>query len=239
VSSAALVTEVESCLFSRLDLGSAHSEPLAPDIAARGGSFQRRPLCLYSRALRRGGLRVRLAKVVSADSMASLTGFVLPAPRCVGGILGFDIVSYGRGVDLFVCDVTPKRPRARDSELAELRDRALSIGVARVPEGSSGGRIPPFSEDAVFVRPFEGRQADIVGILESYVDCFLRISSSADSADWAVEAEISYLSELRAIKRQSRVLAKIFGASWVERYTRVFFAPELVRSTCETGEDGP
>ncbi|MBL9113084.1 MAG: hypothetical protein JNM74_27600 [Myxococcales bacterium] len=221
-----LLSRLEGSLLGHPSLRAAASEPMPPDVATRHGEWNGRPLCLRSRALECNGTRVRLARVTSDAALQSLTGIVLPRRERLGGILGFDVVAFGAKVTMFICDVTPKGLAAGSSSRS-LRDAALALGEERLPEGAIEGTVPPFSTDATFLRPRADEEGRLVEVFEGYLGHFAEMASAKGDEVGAARAEDAYLQGLAALKRQARVLAKLFGSNWVERYFSFFFAPDV------------
>ena len=201
------------------------AEPLPERFARRDGSWNGRPLVLETRAFEGQGFRLRLAEVRSDAAMESLTVLFLPPRESALPIFGADVVAFAGTLSAVIVDVTPKGPWLPRPNVVKAKEMLESSGTVRAFSSDSE---TPFSPEVVFVQP---RAGSSTSLLSGFSEMVRAWDSSAGSefldAKAAALAEDAYLAKLALVKRQAKVVSKLFGAHWTEGYFQCFFSPDI------------
>lgn len=211
-------------LFEPRAFGSFEAERLPERFVRRDGAWNGRPLVLETRAFVSQGHRLRVAEVRSDAAMESLTVLLLP-PRTSGlSIFGADVVAFGGTLSAFIVDLTPKGPWAPRPRVASARSEIERSGTVR---SFAADTETPFSPEVAFVQPRAGGETALVAGFGELLNEYATGAHAELEPHAAGEAEDAYLAKLSSVKRQAKVVAKLFGAHWTEGYFRCFFSPEI------------
>lgn len=223
--------------------GGAFPEPVAPEMALRPGTWNGRAVSLATTIHRSAHRELRMASIVGAgDSICSLTVLVLP--RGVdGAVFAADLVGFGGVARVAILDVllpsaeddtTPRSTRVERLALGpRLGDARTALGDcadAASPEAISQA---PFSARVAFLHPRAGREDDFAerlpatfrayrdAVLFGNLDDLRRSNGGTDRFSHG-----PFLGALGRVKKQSKIVAKLFGEAWCDDYFQHVFLAE-------------
>ncbi len=226
---AALTAEVETYLVGELALVPV---ALPPDLAAATGGWKSEPVTITTRAYSGDGVRyARFVQLVGVDleigNVLCLPDHAYPLP-----ILGADLVSVRRESGMLAADLSPTLPPGPD------RDRQLRpLARRRAVRGPlpPGGPLPAwctawFSPHALYTRVTREQLAPAVAAFwdlpRSFVDLVRQATPRPELAGEVADRQDGYAAAHRTDDKGLGLLAKMFGATWMERYLGdVLFPP--------------
>jgi hypothetical protein len=201
------------------------AEHLPERFARRDGAWNGRPLVLETQAFQGHGFRLRLAEVRSDGAMESLTVLFLPPRESTLPIFGADVVAFGGTLSAVIVDVTPKGPWLPRPTVVKAKEMLESSGTVRAFSSDSE---TPFSPEVVFVQPRAGGSTSLLSGFSEMVRAWdSSVGSNLVDEKAAALAEDAYLGKLALVKRQAKVVSKLFGAHWTEGYFQCFFSPDI------------
>lgn len=230
----AAIRDTEELLRRELEL-----EPAAipPDLARAEGSIRGNPIVIETRMY--VGPRIRFARfaTIVGESVSIGNALCLSAAEDALPIFGADLVTFSADAAMLAADLSPVLPpgSARDAQLAPLAELR-----ARRPLLPVGGELPGFcaswfSPFALFTRIDLAARSEAITAYLDFPRAFVAIArraraepSSSMSPAAVLDAQASYLADHRNDDKGLRMLARIFGADWSERYiSRVLFPETL------------
>jgi len=224
-SPTAVFPKLIGALFGASSAQGLVAEPLPERFVRRDGEWNGRPLVLETRAFEGDGFRLRLAEVRSDAAVESLTVLFLPPRESALPIFGADVVAFGGTLSAAIVDVTPKGPWLPRPDVAKAKELLESAGTVRAFSADSE---TPFSPEVVFVQPRAGGSAPLLSGFSEMVRAWeSSVGSKLVNANAAAIAEDVYLAKLALVKRQAKVVSKLFGAHWTEGYFQCFFSPDI------------
>lgn len=228
--------------FGEADDG-ATPEPLPPEMALRPGTWNGRAVSLATTIHRSAHRELRMASIVGAgESICSLTVLVLPRGGD-GAVFAADLVGFGGVARVAILDVllpatdddaVPRSTRAERLALGpRLGDARTALGDCADAASPEAIAQAPFSSRVAFLHPRAGREdvfaARLPATFRAYRDAVLfgnlddlrRPSGSAEPF-----SHRAFLGALGRVKKQSKIVAKLFGESWCDEYFQQVFLAE-------------
>lgn len=225
---AALTRETEAGLVRDLAL---RPVALDPSLAAAEGTWKSAPVAIETRAYR--GDRIQYARFVVIRGGGLEIGNVLclSDPTYPLPILGADLVALGQEQAMLAADLSPVLPAGaeRDAQLAPLLARR-----ARWDQLPGGGALPDwcsdwFSPAALYTRIAHSQLDRAVAAFRDFPRSFIELAFGAaprpDLAAGVAAVQAGYAAAHRTEDKGLRLLAKMFGAAWAERYTNEILFP--------------
>jgi phycocyanobilin:ferredoxin oxidoreductase len=226
----ALVEQVEGELAAALEL---RPLPLDPSLAEAVGEWKGAPVWIHTRAYR--GPRLRYCRFVrlvgpplEIGNLLCLADPLYPLP-----IFGADLVALGRETAMLAVDLTPTLPPGprRDRQLGD-----LARGRSQAPSLPSGGELPAwcrewFSPYALYTRVHVHQLPDALQAFQLFPREFVALVAAAqptpDLSAQVQAAQEGYLSAHRRDDKGLGLLARMFGASWAQRYLEEVLFPSV------------
>ena len=228
---AVLTADSESWLVRELALSRL---PLDPVLDHAEGAWKGSPVTIDTRAYHGSVVRyARFARLVGGELEIGNI-LCLPDPAHPLPILGADLVALGRETGMLAVDLSPMLPPGpeRDAQLAPLMARRSAH-----PELPPGGPLPDwcaawFSPGALYTRVDPGRldaaASTFRDFLRTFVDLVRRSIPRPDRAAGVATAQDGYAAAHRTDDKGLKLLAKMFGSAWADRYVaEVLFPPML------------
>jgi phycocyanobilin:ferredoxin oxidoreductase len=215
------VLESEALVVDALNLAPVELDPtLATGTGTWKGSEVRIETHVY------GGGPVRFARFARLTGEALDIGNVLclADPTYAQPILGADLVWLGREEAMLAADLSPTLPRGQQptEQLAGLAARRASG-----PALPSGGELPAwcadwFSPHALYTRVPLHQLATATYAYRAFPAAFVELVRRAlpdeGQREQTQRAQAQYLAAHRTDDKGLGMLARMFGASWAERY---------------------
>ncbi len=177
--------------------------------------------------------RLQVAVVRSEDdAMAGLTAVAVPSPDLASPIFGCDLVAFRGRFVLCALDLS-------GGELSDEDAARLTIARQRLATCANPRNVPDFARSCFSEHASVVSEADrpldeaLPQAFDAFLACFEHRLARSALRPWAVgEAEQArYFAAMRSNKRESKAMAKLFGAAWAERYfSELFFADAVVAS---------
>jgi phycocyanobilin:ferredoxin oxidoreductase len=218
---AATVLESETWLVQQLDLCALRIEP---SLAAADGWWKGARVRLETHVCAGGPIRYARFTRLVGDGLEIGNVLCMARPSYPVPILGADLVALGRGVGMLAADLSPTAPCGpeRDRQLGRLR--ALR---SRAPSLPPGGVLPAwcqawFSPYALYTRVGVEQAPDAIRAYRAFPHVFVELVREAapDPALLPVieVAQAGYARAHRSDDIGLRLLGKMFGESWAQRY---------------------
>lgn len=175
--------------------------------------------------------RLQVAVVRSpGDAMSALTAVLVPSPDLAAPIFGCDLVAF-RG-KFVICALDLSGGELSDEDTARLTIARQQLRASATPREVPDFAKGCFSEHAAIVGEDAAPLDDALPVaFDAYLSCFEQRLARSAVRPWSVgRAEHGrFFAAMRANKRESRAMARLFGECWATRYFEsLFFADALL-----------
>lgn len=188
--------------------------------ARREGDWNGRKLELQTRLFGNEAGDVLRIAIIASESMATLTVLGIAGDA----VLGVDVVTFEGSFATLIADFSSTSGRDDPERVARLRETTspLRRRAAVVPPVPADA---PFGPALVWLKPNNDDGDEVVRVVRAYVE-ELRLLLPTTRRAAPTEGLSRYLRWLATSKKQMKVLARLFGGEWVERYfDEVFLKP--------------
>ena len=208
------------------------------------GRWREREVTLRARALRGGPISfARVVRVDGQEAMQALNLLVFGRAELGSPILGCEILTFGRGVHLFVLDAWPTSPPLHPSLQEAMRAQREALGARFELLAPPAWGREVFSDQMIFVKPGARAAAPSEAFMEPVRQLTRAVLARAQEAP-GLEAP----ARGEALARRARFLRthaedepvgpfleRLASPEWVERFNLEFLYPTWLRR----GDEAP
>ncbi|MEL6545500.1 MAG: hypothetical protein AAFQ82_12790 [Myxococcota bacterium] len=213
------------------------------EITLAEGSWARTRVKLQTEVHRGEGFlsRLQVATVTSPDdTMAALTAVAVPSPELSAPVFGCDLVAFRGRFVLAALDLSGGKSTSEDAHRLEMaRMQLVSVAEPRpVPDFG----VSCFSPHATLVaESSQPLDEALPNAFRTYLSCFAHRMTRSPIRSWEQgrEEQRRYFAAMRANKRESKAMGKLFGASWAKRYFEDYFFCDSLEEFGSGGRDVP